>query len=323
MIVWRSPKPSTIKCVVTTVIICGFLYFYGRPIALLLTKWQVRNKPELWIVPTPLPSVASEPTPGRTFSYLGYEFESPWTKVKLEKKYRSIAIVYFSDGEFISISKGPDIIGAMQERVPKRRGTLRDVFGAGVMGSNYVLRSSILNSTPRDLRLFSSPREMVTNSVLLMLKPISVIAAKSGLYSFQSQSVRGFEEGTPGQANPVKIDAFDDKDREVDLLIGTQLHKRYGLTSGHKLRSIFTTSRTSCAGMMYELRSRLTGIPPTGRISMSRFGRLTNEFLRKTEDRTAAEAIRLRKSNPKLRLIGIAIGIIVVSMLALWMAPQP
>jgi hypothetical protein len=237
----RIPKRSTTICIIATVVIAVFLFFYGRPIALLLlTKWQIRNKPELWIVPMPLPTSASEPSPGRTFSYLGYDFESPWTEVKLEKKYRLIATVYFSDGEFISISKGPDVISAMQEGSAKRRRTLQDVFGAGVMDSNYKLRSSILYSTPRDLRLFSSPRETVAQSVLLTLKPMSVMTAKSGLYSFQSRWLRGFEEGKPGQANPVAIDAFDEKDREIDILIGTQLHTNGTVSQADINRVLFS-----------------------------------------------------------------------------------
>ncbi len=57
---------------------------------------------------------------------------------------------------------------------------------------------------------------------------------------------------------------------------------------------------------------------------MSRLARLTNGFLRKIENHAATEAIRLRKSSHgKLRLIGTAIGIVVVILLAVWMAYHP
>jgi hypothetical protein len=57
---------------------------------------------------------------------------------------------------------------------------------------------------------------------------------------------------------------------------------------------------------------------------MNRFAKLTNEVSKKMEDYAAAEAARLRKSNRgKLRLIGTAIGILVVILLALWMAYHP
>ena len=48
---------------------------------------------------------------------------------------------------------------------------------------------------------------------------------------------------------------------------------------------------------------------------------MTNEFLKKMENHATREATRLGKSNlGKLRLIGIAIGIVVVVLVALWMA---
>jgi hypothetical protein len=57
---------------------------------------------------------------------------------------------------------------------------------------------------------------------------------------------------------------------------------------------------------------------------MNRIARLTSEFLRKMENHAATEATGLRKRNyGKLRLIGIAIGVVVVTLVALWMAYHP
>ena len=57
---------------------------------------------------------------------------------------------------------------------------------------------------------------------------------------------------------------------------------------------------------------------------MSRLARLTNGFLRKIENHAATEATRLSKNNHgKLRLIGTAIGIVVVALLVVWMAYHP
>lgn len=59
-------------------------------------------------------------------------------------------------------------------------------------------------------------------------------------------------------------------------------------------------------------------------MNMSPFAGLTNELSKRMENYVAAEGTRLRKSNRgKLRLIGIAIGILVVILLALWMANRP
>ena len=57
---------------------------------------------------------------------------------------------------------------------------------------------------------------------------------------------------------------------------------------------------------------------------MNRLARLTNEFSKKMQNHAATEATRLSKNNHgKLRLIGTAIGIVVVALLVVWMAYHP
>ena len=50
------------------------------------------------------------------------------------------------------------------------------------------------------------------------------------------------------------------------------------------------------------------------------FSKMADEFIKKMEDHAAAEAIRLRKpTHGKLRLIGTAVGVLVVILLVVWM----
>jgi hypothetical protein len=59
-------------------------------------------------------------------------------------------------------------------------------------------------------------------------------------------------------------------------------------------------------------------------MGMSLFARLTNEFSKKAENYAAVEGTRLhRSSHGKLRIIGAAIGILVVIPLAFWMSYRP
>jgi hypothetical protein len=54
---------------------------------------------------------------------------------------------------------------------------------------------------------------------------------------------------------------------------------------------------------------------------MLRLSRLTNKFLSMMENQATADATRLRKRNAsKLTLIGTGIGIVVVILVALWVA---
>jgi hypothetical protein len=211
--------------VVTTIVFCAFLFLYGPALfGLLYTKWETRNSPELWIVPTPLTDLSIDRSPGKKFSYLGYEFESPWTEVKKERKGESIVVLNFSDGEVISISisNGTDGLKIMKQEATRRGADIRNVFGDEATSSNYALRSKILYVTPRDLRLFSSRREMVANSIFLILKRVWTTNAKSGMYSFQTEAFRGFQVGSPTKTNAVQIYAFDAQDREINLIIGAE-----------------------------------------------------------------------------------------------------
>jgi hypothetical protein len=56
-------------------------------------------------------------------------------------------------------------------------------------------------------------------------------------------------------------------------------------------------------------------------MSHKSFSKMTDAFFKKMEDHAAVAAMRLRKpTHWRLRLIGTAIGVVVVVLLAVWMA---
>jgi len=208
---------------VVTVLFCSLVLLYGRPItAVLYARWEARKTPELWVVPTPLADLSIDSSPGKKFSYLGYEFESPWTQVTKERKFESSAAVNFADGQVILIAKGAELFPAMQEEEAKRGAVVRFNFGGELIDSDYALLSRTLYLTPRDLRLSWSRREMAGNSVLLTIKGIDVVHMRNGLYSFQTDWLRGFQYGNPTHDRVVNIDAFDEQGRKIWILIGTK-----------------------------------------------------------------------------------------------------
>jgi hypothetical protein len=243
----RNWSSSAIICVVATLVL---LFVYGRPVSFLLyTKWNARKTPELWRVPTPLPAVSAEASTGKTYTYFGYELESPWTELTLEKKFRSEVILYFSAGTFILIfepGESPDEIPPVKQESLDFGPAPTSVFGAATLQSRYALLSKILNVTPGDLRLTWSRQEMAENSVLLLMKDISVSRFKGHLYSFQTETVRGFQEGDPGSTAPVVIEAFDAQDRKIELWIGA------------KRGATFVASQADVSRIIYSLRPATT-----------------------------------------------------------------
>jgi hypothetical protein len=177
----------------------------------------------MWVVPTPLAILATDPSGGKSFSYFGYQFISPWTEVKRERKMEYAAIINFSNGAIISIfDQQQDVLQTVKQEAVRRGADIKNVLGNDAGRSNYALRSRILRLTPKDLHIYAPRNEMVGDSILLLLKSISTKRIKGGLYSFETPWVRGFQEGGPDQDEMVTIEAFDSQDREIELYIGAE-----------------------------------------------------------------------------------------------------
>ena len=219
-------KRNSLICAISSILVLLLAWVYGRPLGIMLyAKWDARTHPELWVVPQPLPATAAETSPGKFFSYFGYEFESPWTEVAFERKTQTAAVLNFSGGQGIAVfcwSDGQAPLQVLKNGSPDNGATLQRVFGVEATRSNYAFISSILNVTPGDLRIFSSFHKMVTNSVLLSMKQIEVSTVKGRVYSFQTNAIRGFQKGDPLQDANVTIEAFDAQDRRLQLLIGAK-----------------------------------------------------------------------------------------------------
>lgn len=234
-------KTSTIICIVLGVVL---LCVYINPVTLLfVTRWKARAKPELWIVPRPLPTVSIEQAVGQTFTFYGYQFEAPWTEVKREEHLKRIELVYFSNG-FVLILRDPaqvvNQLKLLTRESTENEAVLKRILGEEATRSNYMLRSKILNLTPSDLQLSLSRQKMVSSSVLLMLKPMWTDNLWGGLYSFQTEWLRGFQQGDPTRDKTVTIDAFDEHDHEIEFSIGRAPDARQEVTQSELNRIIYS-----------------------------------------------------------------------------------
>jgi hypothetical protein len=238
----RLLKNSTTICIALGVLL--LIYVYVKPVTLLsVTRWKARAKPELWMVPRPLADVSIEQTAGKTFTFYGYQFEVPWTEVKREEHLESIELLYFSNGFALMLHNPAQSVN--QLRVLTSEGTeneavLKRIFGEEATHSNYALRSKILNLTPHDLQLSLSRQKMVSSSILLMLKPMWTGNLQGGLYSFQTEWLRGFQQGDPTRDKTVAIDAFDAHDHEIAFSIGRATDARQDLTQSELNRIIYS-----------------------------------------------------------------------------------
>ncbi len=195
----------------------GLLYrFGGLLFVVFFTMWQIHSTPELWIVPKPLADSSVDHSPGKKISFLGYECESPWINFDKETKVNSSVTLTFSEGEIFAYPE--DDVADLKRQTAAN--TIIDAIGDAAISSNYAFRSKVLYLTPQDMHFFPSPRrKVVANALFLNLKrlyaPASVV--RTGMYSFQTEAIRGFQIGSPTQSRLVEIYAFSKQDRAVTV----------------------------------------------------------------------------------------------------------
>ncbi len=193
---------------------------YSDPVAsLLLAKSYARKTPELWNVPQLLHLEQTPPTTGRTFSYFGYQFQSPWTDLADERKTKTIVVLAFSGGQGITVSDESMILDdrTTPGQPENKPGSLflKALFG-------YTFRARVLNATPADLHWFSSSQHMARSSNLIVMKDLDAEYLKGGVYSFQTPWFRGFQIGSPSREEVVSIEFYDPENIRINLIISSR-----------------------------------------------------------------------------------------------------
>ena len=208
--------------------IAVFLLFYAPPLVFLLqAKRELHNSPGIWTVPKPLtPTPLASPNPkNQVVSYFGYQFESPTPEEKEERKDENVVALNFSNCAVMAILKpqpsGP-LTSLIRQMPPNATRSFEVVYGKEAVSSDYEFRRTILNVTPKDLSLFARPGQMARNSTLLTLKGVESQRFKNGLYSFETPTMRGFQEGNITLDEGVAIQAFDHQDHLLTLIVGAK-----------------------------------------------------------------------------------------------------
>jgi hypothetical protein len=196
----------------------GLAYrFGGLFFVVFFTLWHMHSARELWIVPQPLADVSVDNSSGRKFSVLGYELESPWTNFEKETKYQTGGVTLtFSFGEIFAYTD--EDLAYLKKKAFTN--LVSDTMGNAVISSNYAFRSKVLFLTPRDMHFFPSPRTRTAiDELFINYKQLLEVgpAGRTGMFSFQTDAVRGFQIGNPTQSRLVEIYAFSNQDREVTI----------------------------------------------------------------------------------------------------------
>ncbi len=167
------------------------------------------------VVPTDLKDLSVSHAPRTKLSYLGYEFEIPWTDLdesqtrQFPKDNPAMAVLVFRSGLHLIVSTGPARVlpdGFAREWKTSPQ-ALETLFGRGAAQSEYRFHENLYQFTPDKMHRWALfPSVHYREQMLLTLKTIvlSGLSADAGIYNIQNQSYRGFQLGDP-QAHPRRL----------------------------------------------------------------------------------------------------------------------
>lgn len=182
-----------------------------------LTLWEARRATAVAkVVPTELTDDTVSPAHGTKLSYLGYDFEIPWTdldgskpelypkdkpdKTAVVLTFRSglrLRVTAFSPGEWKTLFTTDFKLSPQQ---------FEQFVGHEGAKSDYVFLRALYEFTPDKMHYWAwSSSTHAHDAMVLMLKSIAPAkAAETGIFNVQKGSFRGFQQGSPA-ARPDQI----------------------------------------------------------------------------------------------------------------------
>jgi hypothetical protein len=194
--------------VVITVAVIFVVTRWAAPVA--ISYYLVKKaSPIIRVVPTDLKDPSISQAPGMKLSYLGYEFEVPWTdlddsQTKLYpngKTEKTRVDLHFRSGLRLLVTALPsrEVVDDLTKEFKVSPQALERVFGGDTMKSDYSFHKAVYEFTPDKMNHWNFRGGMMNrDEFLLFVKAIFLSpAADSGIFNIQSQNYVGFQQGDP------------------------------------------------------------------------------------------------------------------------------
>ncbi|MFZ0863712.1 MAG: hypothetical protein WB781_28025 [Candidatus Sulfotelmatobacter sp.] len=199
------------RILVTVVIPCGVILagaYWIAPIA--LSFYAAKKVPATArAVPTDLKDHSVSQASGMRLSYVGYDFEVPWSdldnaKTTLypnDKSDKTEVVLAFRSGLRLMITAVPAREFAHEFATDFKMSSQKfdAVFGDGTAISDYLVAKDIYDFSPNQMHYWSlssgvhyREQRMLTLKSILPAEP-----AESGIFNIQNASYKGFQQGNP------------------------------------------------------------------------------------------------------------------------------
>ena len=228
--------------VVITVTVIWAVMRWAAPVA--LSYYSARKAlPIVRVVPTDLKDLSVSQAPGMKLSYLGYEFEVPWTdldesQTKLypsAKTQKTRVDLHFRSGLRLLVTALPskEMIDGLSKDFKVSPQALERVFGRDTMESDYSFLKAVYEFTPDKMNHWDFRRGMMNRDEFLLIIKSMVIssAAASGIFTIQGQNCMGFQQGNP-QSRPhgIVVSLYSEKASVEMIFSQKDYRKSVGIT---------------------------------------------------------------------------------------------
>lgn len=183
------------------------LSFYDSKTALAITR----------ITPAALRDNFASQTPGTTLSYLGCNFDVPWTdfdEAKTElfpknKPEKTMARLRFRSGLQLAVFSGPphSFYDQFTKEIKMSPQAFAAVFGARSATSDYEFMKRVLEFSPDSIPHWTTTSVVQSREQVLLLAKsiIPSSAAQTGIFNIQTPGYKGFQQGNPDDPHTAKF----------------------------------------------------------------------------------------------------------------------
>jgi hypothetical protein len=201
-----------LRRILVTVVIPGAVVFAGSywiaPIA--LSFYAAKKVSAIArVVPTDLQDRSVSQAAGMHLSYVGYDFEVPWSDLDnaqtafypKDKAEKNEVVLAFRSGLRLMVTAVPAQEFA-NEFAPDFKTSPRNidaVFGDGTATSDYVFARNIYDFSPDKMHYWSlsSGVHYREHAMLIMKSILPAKPAETGIFNIQNASYKGFQQGNP------------------------------------------------------------------------------------------------------------------------------
>ncbi len=199
--------------ILTTVAVTLAVIFVGiywiAPVALSLYSAR-KALPITRVVPTDLRDRSVSQAAGAKLSYLGYEFEGPWSdldesKTELypkDKPDKNMARLHFRSGlQLVVITGQPHSMADQMTKTDFKMSpqAFAAVFGQQAADSDYAFMKRVLEFSPDKMHpwAFSTTVESREQYLLLIKSIVPSKPAETGIFNLHTANYQGFQQGNP------------------------------------------------------------------------------------------------------------------------------